>query len=119
MHKLTKLLGALSLATIFSGCDFLAFLAETSAPTVEMNYYWRNNLINVPVIEGTLKNNTSCEISNTTIQVQTFNEKHECICTTSFTVCEDIPAGNSIPFKEWITASFKACDLKALVVSYN
>lgn len=119
MKHITKLLAMFLFLTLFSGCDIITILLEGPTPPVEINYTWWNNLIDVPVIEGTIQNNTSFKIWKTTIEVQTFNSKNECIYSTCISVYENIEAGKCAPFKQWISGSDEACNLKARVVSYD
>lgn len=115
MKTIQKLSFATMAILCLSGCDILYNLYAPIPPAVGLEFTWWNNLINVPVIEGTLTNNTSYTISNTTIAVSTFNAAGECQYSTSLDICTDIPAGGCIPFKEWVSGSDKACNLNATV----
>ena len=109
----------LSSSVVFSGCEFVLFMLETPDPKVCITYDWWNNLINVPVIEGSITNQTGSTIYRTTIGVETYNCNNECMHTTQIVISQEISDGCSFGFKEWISGSDEACNVKATVVSYN
>jgi hypothetical protein len=105
--------------TLLSGCDLISLLATPEADQVCLEYDWWNNLLNVPVIQGKLRNNGYYDISRTTIEVSTFNSLGECLCTSKIDICTTIPYSDYISFKEWVSGSPEASSLTAKVVDYN
>ncbi len=106
-------------ATLLSGCAYLSYLTDAEQNTVTVEYDWWNNLLNVPVISGTLRNSGYADVSRTTIEVTTFNSLGECLCKTNMEICETVPSGSCIPFKEWVSNSPEAYSLTAKVVEYH
>ena len=120
MKHALRIFAATALITLFSGCGFLLFLLEEQAPCeVVLNYSWRNNLLSVPVIEGTLRNTSSSSISEINLEVQTFNSSNECIYSGCISIRKDIAPYQCAPFKEWISGSEEACDVRVRVVSFE
>jgi hypothetical protein len=108
----------LSLAcTLLSGCEILFAVLTPPVTDVRIEYDWWNNLLNTPVIEGTITNNSDHDICSTTIKVNTYDSEGNCLYTDDFTVTGTISIGGCAPFKEQIYGSPKACNLTAEVYS--
>jgi hypothetical protein len=105
--------------TLLSGCIYLSYLTGAEQNTVTMEYDWWNNLLNVPVISGALRNSGYADVSTTIIEVTTFNSLGECLHKAYIEICETIPSGSCIPFKERIYGSREAHSLTARVVEYH
>ncbi len=108
----------LSLAcTLLSGCEILFAVLTPPVTDVRIEYDWWNNLLNTPVVEGTLTNSGYQDVSSTTVKVNTFDINGNCIYEYEFTVSATIPVGGCVPFKEKLYSSPAACNLTAVVHS--